>query len=214
MAKRRRRAEQDQVEVEDKERKEEQASTGLLAVPAEVWEELLAGLSDQDLCNLAQTCQGLRSLVSDAEHFWKGRCQARGWSLEAAADDGVGGADSWRNCYARHFASSCFECGQMCARTLTVGTLRVRLCLGCSESHAASTRQQRLITKADAASEYCLTHSCFSNLPYAVDLNPLNQGWAPMRLYRKCDVEVTAISKWGSLHAAQAERRRRILRRL
>ena len=95
----------------------------------------------------------------------------------------------------------------------TAGQLRLRLCEGCSRNYAETNRpSQRLVTLSDAKYLYCLRDADVTPLPHALDTNPVNANFAPMKLYRKMDVMEAALGRWGTREAMQKEKRRRLLR--
>jgi hypothetical protein len=59
---------------------------------------------------------------------------------------------------------------------------------------------------------YCLRDADLAGLPHALDANPIDPAFDPMQLLRRVDVVAAAVARWGSLHSAAAEHRKRICR--
>lgn len=66
-------------------------------------------------------------------------------------------ATHWRLVYRQRYAAVCYDCFQPTARhTLMAGSLRVRLCRGCSQGYESPRPAQRLMSATHAKRQCCL----------------------------------------------------------
>ena len=133
---------------------------------------------------------------------------------------------SSRDVYKGLYRQSCYDCASLFAsdekidssmvhvhgvtRT-TGGALRMRLCKACSQGYAKTTPAQRLATGAAAKDFFLLRAADLQPLPHGIDTNPVDPGWAPMRLYRKADVTEAALTRWGDRASWEKERHKRLV---
>lgn len=147
-------------------------------------------------------------------------------------------ADKWtsRDVYKHLYGRSCYDCASFCHHLTsklvpdddgyfdfdlfggvpsfmreTGGALKMRLCKACSGGYAKSTPAQRLATGAAAKDFFLLRPADLSPLPHGIDTNPVDPGWAPMRLYRKVDVTEAALARWGDRASWEKERHKRLV---
>lgn len=146
-------------------------------------------------------------------------------------------ADKWtsRDVYKHLYGRSCYDCASFCHPLTsqfvkdsddfffdqlggvpsfmreTGGALKMRLCKACSGGYAKSTPAQRLATGAAAKDFFLLRPADLSPLPHGIDTNPVDPGWAPMRLYRKVDVTEAALARWGDRASWEKERHKRLV---
>ena len=145
-------------------------------------------------------------------------------------------ADKWtsRDVYKHLYGRSCYDCASFCNHLTrqvvtddgyfdpsfggvlsfmreTGGALKMRLCKACSGGYAKSTPAQRLATGAAAKDFFLLRPADLSPLPHGIDTNPVDPGWAPMRLYRKVDVTEAALARWGDRASWEKERHKRLV---
>mmetsp|Transcript_8868 Transcript_8868/g.37532 ORF Transcript_8868/g.37532 Transcript_8868/m.37532 type:complete len:331 (+) Transcript_8868:67-1059(+) len=147
-------------------------------------------------------------------------------------------ADKWtsRDVYKHLYGRSCYDCASFCHHLWTGprkvvnddgyfdpfgeipsfmretgGALKMRLCKACSGGYAKSTPAQRLATGAAAKDFFLLRPADLSPLPHGIDTNPVDPGWAPMRLYRKVDVTEAALARWGDRASWEKERHKRLV---
>ena len=140
-------------------------------------------------------------------------------------------ADKWtsRDVYKHLYGRSCYDCASFCSNRVTDdgyfdpferipefmretgGALKMRLCKACSQGYAKSTPAQRLATGAAAKDFFLLRPADLSPLPHGIDTNPVDPGWAPMRLYRKVDVTEAALARWGDRASWEKERHKRLV---
>lgn len=174
-------------------------------------------------------------LRGDALARWE-TCRARELRLLLAAREmttsgGPGGntnqrttttatTTSPRQLYADVCAFACYDCREMRdaldpaprAPRTTAGTLRVRLCVTCSRAYAGwRPTGQRLVTATAAKERYGLRPADLAGFRYGLDTNPVDPGFAPMKLYRRTDARAAAMARWGSGEALEAELRKRML---
>jgi hypothetical protein len=125
-----------------------------------------------------------------------------------------------RQLYADVCAFACYDCREMRdaldpaprAPRTTAGTLRVRLCVTCSGGYAGwRPTGQRLVTATAAKERYGLRPADLAGFRYGLDTNPVDPGFAPMKLYRRTDTRAAAMARWGSGEALEAELRKRML---
>ena len=125
-----------------------------------------------------------------------------------------------RQLYADVCAFACYDCREMRdaldpaprAPRTTAGTLRVRLCVTCSRGYARwRPTGQRLVTATAAKERYGLRPADLAGFRYGLDTNPVDPGFAPMKLYRRMDARTAAMARWGSGEALEAELRKRML---
>ena len=90
----------------------------------------------------------------------------------------------------------------------------MRLCKACSQGYAKTTPAQRLATGAAAKDFFLLRAADLQPLPHGIDTNPVDPGWAPMRLYRKADVTEAALTRWGDRASWERERHKRLVGKL
>jgi hypothetical protein len=145
-------------------------------------------------------------------------------------------ADKWtsRDVYKHLYGRSCYDCASFCHHLTrqvvtddgyfdpsfggvpsfmreTGGALKMRLCKACSGGYAKSTPAQRLATGAAAKDFFLLRPADLRPLPHGIDTNPVDPGWAPMRLYRKVDVTEAALARWGDRASWEKERHKRLV---
>ena len=145
-------------------------------------------------------------------------------------------ADKWtsRDVYKHLYGRSCYDCASSCHHLTrqvvtddgyfdpsfggvpsfmreTGGALKMRLCKACSGGYAKSTPAQRLATGAAAKDFFLLRPADLRPLPHGIDTNPVDPGWAPMRLYRKVDVTEAALARWGDRASWEKERHKRLV---
>ena len=125
-----------------------------------------------------------------------------------------------RQLYADVCAFACYDCREMRdaldpaprAPRTTAGTLRVRLCVTCSRGYSRwRPTGQRLVTATAAKERYGLRPADLARFQYGLDTNPVDPGFAPMKLYRRTDARAAAMARWGSGEALEAELRKRML---
>ena len=98
-------------------------------------------------------------------------------------------------------------------RTNDFSPLCVTLCRDCSRGYAGPPNpSRRLLTATDAKRSYCLRPADIEPLPHAIDTNPIEAGFAPMKLYRKVDVVAAASSRWKTREKLDAEIHERLIR--
>ena len=127
------------------------------------------------------------------------------------------------NVYKRMYQNSCYDCGRLravaqkdCLGEIkwpsmrhTGGALKVRLCSHCRAGYARSKPTQRLATGATAKDYYLLRQSDLAPLTYAIDTNPIDSSWVPMRLYRRSDLTQAALYRWGTREEWEAQLHKR-----
>jgi hypothetical protein len=186
-------------------------------------EASIAGLTTNILCTIfgrldhdtlfvaGSTCRAWHACQTSSENLWQTAFQCRGWTRQSTET-----ISTWREAYKQHYQTACYDCFKPCTRrTLSFAPLVLRLCQDCRLAYAeAPLPHQRLIPKTQAKQRWCLRDRDIASLPYAVDANPIDPAFAPMHLYRVCgDVRQTALSKFGSMQALEAERKKRANRR-
>ena len=71
----------------------------------------------------------------------------------------------------------------------------------------------RYLARVEAAKErYLLRPADLEGLACALDTNPVDASFAPMKLYRRVDLASAAVKRWGSRENLERERRKRLLR--
>jgi len=164
-------------------------------------------------------------LRGDALARWE-TCRARELRLLLAAREMTNSTtttsttSSPRQLYADVCAFACYDCREMRdaldpaprAPRTTAGTLRVRLCVTCSRGYSRwRPTGQRLVTATAAKERYGLRPADLARFQYGLDTNPVDPGFAPMKLYRRTDARAAAMARWGSGEALEAELRKRML---
>lgn len=121
--------------------------------------------------------------------------------------------------YKQLYKDACYDCfelpdpGSDQPPRTTAGPLRLRLCRGCSAGYAdVANPRKRLVTRTDASRVFCTQPQDVASLPYALEPNPIDQRFAPMKLMRRTEVLDAALKRWGSRDALEAEMQRRKLR--
>ena len=135
---------------------------------------------------------------------------------------------SSRDVYRDLYRVSCYDCASLLERRedhdswarvsevegitrTTAGALKVRLCKACQRGYAKSTPAQRLATGAAAKDFFLLRTADLQPLPCGIDTNPVDPGWAPMRVYRKTDATEAALTRWGDRASWEKERHKRLV---
>lgn len=69
------------------------------------------------------------------------------------------------------------------------------------------------LSKDALKKEYMLSEACIRKMRFTEKPNALNPRWAPIKLFMRKDAIAEATSKWGSMDALAAERRKRELKK-
>lgn len=115
--------------------------------------------------------------------------------------------------YKVEYSKACYDCAATGVRRRTAGPLKVRLCRECNEGYTRDDPgKQRFASFSAAKERYLLRPADLEGLACALDTNPVDASFAPMKLYRRVDLASAAVKRWGSRENLERERRKRLLR--
>jgi hypothetical protein len=146
-------------------------------LPADVLLCVLRHLDHDALFGAFQVCKAWRALAAapGADELWARQWRLRGWGPphRSVAEAGAGPAleavqpgqrhrkqqqqVDWAAAYRRQYQRCCYDCFRPTdRRTLSAGTLRVRLCQPCSLSYVSPQPHHRLLAATEAKRRCCI----------------------------------------------------------
>lgn len=190
---------------------------------ADVVSAVLAHLADPADVAAAASVDRTWAAAARTDAAWAGVAAAMGWLAGGGAAAAYGRAadrapptappppqlpPGHRARCAALLPTGCHDCGVPTRRrTVATAPLVLRLCHRCAAGYDHARAGQRLMPRASALFEWRLRPADLDGVPHAVDVNPIEPAFAPMRLYRRRDARAAAVARWGSPAAADGRRR-------